>query len=201
PREPLGYANLGLTYLRAGRFGEAESQLERARRLDTANVDVVLTLTKLYSLTNRSAEAHQLLTPFATDPRALYALAELERESGDSGQHRYAMRLGQVQGRAPANLAVRLQLADVWLTLGQADSTLRYLEAFRQLRPEPPRRSRWATATAKTFCSSRRLKSGSTRCARVSSPTRELAWPCLCRSVPSARRSPTTTTTAGSTCS
>ena len=142
PREPLGYANLGLTYLRAGRFGEAESQLERARRLDTTNVDVVLTVTKLYSLTNRSAEAHQLLTPFATDPRALYALAELERESGDSGQHRYAMRLGQVQGRAPANLAVRLQLADVWLTLGQADSTLRYLEAFRQLRPEPPREAK-----------------------------------------------------------
>src|SRR5213592_740469 len=142
PRDPLGYANLGLTYLRAGRFGEAESQLERARRLDTANVDVVLTLTKLYSLTNRSAEAHQLLTPFATDPRALYALAELERESGDSGQHRYAMRLGQVQGRAPANLAVRLQLADVWLTLGQADSTLWYLEAFRQLRPEPPREAK-----------------------------------------------------------
>src|SRR6266566_4764859 len=142
PREPLGYANLGLTYLRAGRFGEAESQLERARRLDTTNVDVVLTLTKLYSLTNRSAEAHQLLTPFATDPRALYALAELERESGDSGQQRYAMRLGQVQGRAPANLAVRLQLADVLLTLGESDSTLRYLEAFRQLRPEPPREAK-----------------------------------------------------------
>src|SRR6266513_1409046 len=142
PREPLGYANLGLTYLRAGRFGEAESQLERARRLDTTNVDVVLTLTKLYSLTNRWAEAHQLLTPFAIDARALYALAELERERGDSGQRRYAMRLGQVQGRAPANLAVRLQLADVWLTLGQADSTLRYLEAFRQLRPEPPREAK-----------------------------------------------------------
>src|SRR5437773_11599615 len=139
PREPIVYANLGLTYLRAGRVGEAEVQVERGQRLNTANVEVVLNLTKLYSLTNRSAEAHQLLTPFATDPRALYALAELERESGDSGQHRYAMRLGQVQGRAPANLAVRLQLADVWLTLGLADSTLRYLEAFRQLRPAPPR--------------------------------------------------------------
>src|SRR6266404_3334715 len=27
PRDPLGYANLGLTYLRAGRFSDAESQL------------------------------------------------------------------------------------------------------------------------------------------------------------------------------
>src|SRR5437773_6930184 len=142
PREPLGYANLGLTYLRAGRFGEAESQLERARRLDTTNVDVALTLAKLYSVTNRPEDAQALLTRFATDPRALYALAELERESGDSGPQRYATRLSQVLERAPANLAVRLQLADVWLTLGQADSTLRYLDAFRQLRPEPPREAK-----------------------------------------------------------
>jgi len=142
PREPLGYANLGLTYLRAGRFREAESQLERARRLDTTNVDVALTLAKLYSVTNRPEDAQALLTRFATDPRALYALAELERESGDSGPQRYATRLSQVLERAPANLAVRLQLADVWLTLGQADSTLRYLEAFRQLRPEPPREAK-----------------------------------------------------------
>src|SRR5262249_35114954 len=38
PRDPLGYANLGLTYLRAGRYREAEPQLERARRLDPASV-------------------------------------------------------------------------------------------------------------------------------------------------------------------
>src|ERR1041384_4939167 len=43
PRDPLGYANLGLTYLRAARYRDAESQLERARRLDGANVDVALT--------------------------------------------------------------------------------------------------------------------------------------------------------------
>src|SRR5438552_4117591 len=46
PRDPLGYANLGLTYLRAGRYGDAEPQLQRARRLDTANVDVALSLAK-----------------------------------------------------------------------------------------------------------------------------------------------------------
>jgi len=131
PRDPLGYANLGLTYLRGGRNREAESQLERARRLDTANVDVALTLAKLYSLTSRPADA-----------RALYALAELERESGDSGQQRYARRLSQVLERAPANLAVRLQLAAALVTEGQGDSTLRYLEEVRQLRPGPPREAK-----------------------------------------------------------
>src|SRR5206468_681955 len=39
PRDPLGYANLGLTYLRAGRYAEAESQLDRARRLGAKRSD------------------------------------------------------------------------------------------------------------------------------------------------------------------
>src|SRR6266571_3650368 len=142
PRDPLGYANLGLTYLRGGRNREAESQLEQTRRLDTANVDVALTLAKLYSLTSRPANARALLTRFTTDARALYALGELERESGDSGQQRYATRLGQVLERTPANLAVRLQLAAALVTQGQGDSTLRYLEEVRQLRPEPPREAK-----------------------------------------------------------
>ena len=141
PRDPLGYANLGLTYLRAGRYGDAESQLQRARQLDSSNVDVGLALAKLYALTNRTEEARKLLTLFS-DPRALYGLAELERESGDSGQRRYAERLRQVLERSPANLAVRLELADVLLALGENDSTLRFLEDVRQLRPEPPREAK-----------------------------------------------------------
>src|SRR5262245_51376027 len=40
PRDPLGYANLGLTYLRAGRYDDAESQLQRARRLDPHSADI-----------------------------------------------------------------------------------------------------------------------------------------------------------------
>src|SRR5919199_4908690 len=52
PDDPLGYANLGLTYLQEGRYADAEAQLLRARKLDPANADVVLTLARLYALTN-----------------------------------------------------------------------------------------------------------------------------------------------------
>src|SRR2546423_3141205 len=61
PNDPLGYANLGLTYLQEARYPEAEEQLKRARKLDSANPDVVLTLAKLYSLTNRQADARTIL--------------------------------------------------------------------------------------------------------------------------------------------
>src|SRR5256714_5354366 len=139
PRDPLGYANLGLTYLRAGRYAEAESELDRARRLDPRNPDIALIVAKLYSLTGRTADARQVLTAIPPDARALYALAELDRESGDSA---YADRLRQVLGRSPANLAVRLKLADALLRLGRTDSTTRYLEDVQRLRPEPPREAK-----------------------------------------------------------
>ncbi len=145
PRDPLGYANLGLTYLRAGRYAEAESELERARRLDPKNPDVALIAAELYSLTGKPAEARRVLAAVPPDARVLYALAELDRQNGDSA---YADRLRQVLTRIPANLAVRLKLADALLRLGQADSTIRYLEEARRLRPQPPREIRPYLETA-----------------------------------------------------
>ena len=143
PKDPFGYANLGLTYLRGGRFAEAEAQLKRARRLDPKNPDIALLMARLYALTDRPAEAKQVLAdlppPPAPDVRVLYALAQLDRQSADDRGGRYAVRLGQVLEKAPTNLALRMQLADVWLRLGETDSTLRYLEEFRRLRPAPPR--------------------------------------------------------------
>jgi len=42
PNEPLGHANLGLTYLRGSRFADAEKELRRARGLDSTNPDIAL---------------------------------------------------------------------------------------------------------------------------------------------------------------
>ncbi len=138
PKDPFGYTNLGLTYLRGGRFAEAEAQLKRAQRLDARNVDVALLLARLYALTQRPAEArHMLLNADSLDARVLYGLAGLDQQT--DGDRRYAERLGRVLEQAPANLVVRLDLADVWLRLGERDSTLRYLEEIRTLRPAPPR--------------------------------------------------------------
>ena len=145
PRDPAGFANLGLTYLRGGRFDDAESALRRARRLDENHVEAGLILARLYATTDRRDDAREVLEELPRDARVLYALAELESNSAaatgsDSATlHSYRDRLGAVLAAAPANLAVRLELADVQARRRLADSALIELEEIRRQRPEPPR--------------------------------------------------------------
>ncbi len=142
PNERFGYANLGLVYLQGGRYREAESQLLRARELDSASAEVGLLLAKLYSLTGRSDEARRTLEQLrdtTATVRVLYALAELDSQSSDSAAlRRYEERLKQVLALAPANLAARVQLIDVLARRAQSDSALQQLEEVRRIPPAPP---------------------------------------------------------------
>jgi tetratricopeptide (TPR) repeat protein len=147
PRDPIGHTNLGLTYLRAERYREAEAALRRAQRLNDKNTDVGLILAKLYSLTDRPDEARTTLERLPRDARVLYALAELEtaggRELSDTAAlRRYHDRLVEVQRAAPANLAVRIRIADVLARRGVTDSAAVQLEEIGRIRPEPPAQAR-----------------------------------------------------------
>src|SRR5256886_15049214 len=57
PDQAVGYADLGLVYLREGRYREAEAQLRRAAALDSADSNIALMLAKVYELTGRPPEA------------------------------------------------------------------------------------------------------------------------------------------------
>ena len=155
PKDPTGYANLGLTYLRGGRYADAEVQLRRARRLDPANPEVGLIAAKLYALTGREAEARTTLEGLPRDAKVLYALAQIDSQN--------PVKLREVLALAPANLAIRLQLVDLLLRQGEADSAMRHLEEVRRLRPEPPKE-----AKPHLDATLRYLRAGSLAPARVS---------------------------------
>ncbi len=139
PDDPLGYANLGLTYLRGARYREAETQLNRARRMNSTSPEIALIAAKLYALTGRMDDAREILEKLRPDARVVYALGELEAAAADSGaRERYERRLREVLTLAPGNLAVRLKLVDALMRRGAADSAMRHLEDVRRLRPEPP---------------------------------------------------------------
>ena len=156
PDDPLGYANLGFTYLQAGRYAEAEKQLLRARTLDPASTEVGLAIARLYSVTERSSKALETLEQLRRDTtrnaHVLYALAELEGQGSDSASaRRYRDRLTDVLALAPTNLAVRLRLVNAFVQRGDADSAVRQLEEVRRIPPEPPREARTSLDSAIQF--------------------------------------------------
>ena len=142
PRDPVGHANLGLTYLRGERYDEAETELRRARSLDERSAEIGLMLARLYAARGRPADAREILEQLPADARVNFALAELEGSgaaaSDTAALRRQQQRLTAALQSAPANLAVRLRLADVLVRRGVADTALQRLEEVRRLRPEPP---------------------------------------------------------------
>src|SRR5712671_5339723 len=149
PDQAVGYADLGLVYLREGRYREAEAQLRRAAALDSADSSIGLMLARVYELTGREAEARReaerVLRRDSTDIRALYALAELAGRSSDpEGRGRQESYLRQVVGRAPANLAARLELVDLLLARRATDDAAAELEALQRELPQlPPEAARF----------------------------------------------------------
>ena len=81
PEEKLGYANLGLVYLRMGQYEEAESLLLEAKALDEADPDVSLLLATSYRLQGRNGDAIQVLEKALETspdhPKVLFELCEL----------------------------------------------------------------------------------------------------------------------------
>jgi tetratricopeptide (TPR) repeat protein len=144
PDEPLGHANLGLVYLRQGHFEEAERSIARAKRLAPDDAEIRLLLAKVYELTERpEAARRELLEALEAAPddlEGLYALAELEADL-ESAAGRRAEYLERILERAPGNVPVRLQLAELALRAGDADGALAHMEDLRQRVPEFPAQS------------------------------------------------------------
>ncbi|MFL5580099.1 MAG: CRTAC1 family protein, partial [Gemmatimonadaceae bacterium] len=104
---------------------------------------------RLYSLTNRPAEARATLEEMRRrtpgNARILYALAELEARQPDAAAaQRAEALLREALAAAPANLAVRLRLAGLLARRDEGDSPPRHLEEVRRLPPEPPEEVRAA---------------------------------------------------------
>jgi tetratricopeptide (TPR) repeat protein len=135
PGQALGYANLGLVHLRQGRYKDAEREIRKAAGLDTASDDIALMLATVYRLTQRPADARQeidrVLRRSPTDLRALYGVVQLSPDSA-------AIYLGRIVNRTPANIAARLELIDVLLAQGAADTAAALFEGLQRQLPELP---------------------------------------------------------------
>lgn len=154
PNEPLGHANLGLTYLRGSRFREAESELAHAHDLDPANADIDLILAKLYAVTGRADRARKILESAQqsapNNAHVLFALAELDRPAANAdtaAMSRYEASLRRALAVAPLNIVLRLEFTNALMRRGAPDSALKQLEDARRVGPALPAETRPALDT------------------------------------------------------
>ncbi|MFQ5632358.1 MAG: FG-GAP-like repeat-containing protein, partial [bacterium] len=142
----MGFANLGLVYLRLGRYDEAETQIRTGVKLAPDDADIRLMLAEVLNVTNRQdearAELEKSLQKTPEHVKTLFALAEDYRNSSlADGNARTELLMVKIVSLKPANIAARIQLVQALLKNNKADSALANLEEIRRQMPELPRES------------------------------------------------------------
>ena len=144
PKEPLGYANLGLTYMRmSGKMDKSEEWLQKALKLEPDDPDIRLLLAKVYELTNREPQAvstlENTLKKHPDHIRTLYQLALYYTKMQDLQiREKAADYLAQVVNALPANVAASLRLIELLLHIEIPGDALQQMEIIQQTLPRLP---------------------------------------------------------------
>jgi len=114
PREPLGYANPGLTYLRMGQIESAEKWLQEAVKQAPDHPDIALLLAKAYEAAGREREALRALEislkKNSPHVRTLYQLAQYYLNTpAPEAQKKAEENLTPVVNALPGNVAAYLE--------------------------------------------------------------------------------------------
>lgn len=144
PEEKLGYANLGLTYLRMGKYPEAEKQLMKGIKIDSSDADIRLILATVYRMNNEPdrsvAELKEALIFAPGHLQVLYDLAELYALNTDEvSLNNRRNTLVTLISEAPGNLVPYLNLIEILIRQGETDMALEQLEIIRKQFPEFPK--------------------------------------------------------------
>ena len=137
PDEALGFANLGLVYLRMDNYPEALKQLDKAVEIDGKDANIRLIRAKAFELNNETDKAVEELETTLTfagdDPKVSYQLADLYAKGfDDDSKARRIEYLQKVVAASPLNIVPRLQLIEMLLQQGNADAALQNLEEIGQ---------------------------------------------------------------------
>ena len=144
PKEPLGYANLGLAYMRmSGKLDQSEEWIQKALELAPANPDIRLLLAKVYELTNRQSLAIDILentlNKHPDHIQTLYQLALYYTKIKNIESRQKAVEcLSSVVSALPANVAASLRLIELLLRLDEPYDALEQMEIIQQSLPRLP---------------------------------------------------------------
>ena len=138
PREPAGWANLGILQTRLGDYAGAQKSLDEARRLAPDNARVEASLADLEQAQGHSDEAvKHLRRALELEPsnlRARYALAQALGNAGDAASSKQVSELlDQILKLQPGNLVVLLDSLRLSATSGDTNSFNARFQTLRGL--------------------------------------------------------------------
>ena len=147
PKEPLGYANLGLTYLRmSDEFEDAEKWLQKAIVIEPDHPEIRFLLAKVYELTDREPLAinilEETLSKHPNHILTLYQLVQFYTHKQTpilvAKAEKYLIK---IVDSLPANLVAQLKLIELLIKNGKPGNAIYYMETIRQVLPQLPKGS------------------------------------------------------------
>ncbi|MDX1284963.1 MAG: tetratricopeptide repeat protein, partial [Draconibacterium sp.] len=144
PEEKLGYANLGLTYLRMGKYVEAEENLMKAIEIDGKDADVRLILATVYQMNNERKKAVETLNEALIiapgHVKILYSLSEMYSVGPDAeSQNKRKECIVRLAQEAPENIVPKLSLIEININNNEIDTAIQQLEVIIKQFPEFPK--------------------------------------------------------------
>ncbi len=137
PNDTFSYIGLTHLYLLQKNYNAAENVDKKGLKIIPDNEDLKLLLAEIYSLKNDKetaiAELKEILGKNPKSIKAYYKLSELDTSGANKGLEKYY--LLKVQSLVPANIVVRLQLAELFASQGKTDSSLFYLQSIKKIAP------------------------------------------------------------------
>ncbi|QDU18547.1 CRTAC1 family protein [Urbifossiella limnaea] len=138
PREPAGWADRGLFYLRSRQFPQAAADLGRAEQLAPDDPDIQLFLGLLDEQQGKFPEAaarlRRVVEKNPTDVEALYALARLtDRERKADADAEYQQLMERILAARPDNRLALVERLQVAVRRGDKAAVADTLARFRRL--------------------------------------------------------------------
>ena len=139
--EPLGYANLGLTYMRmSGELQQSEEWLQKALLLAPDHPDILFLLAKVYELTGRQPKAKvaldRILDKHPNHVRTLYQQGLYFSKSNDPSDLKKAEgHFMTVSKKLPGNIASSLRLIELLINDENHSDALFHLQTLQQTLP------------------------------------------------------------------
>ena len=137
PNDVSNYRDLALLYVAEKDLAAAEKQVEAGLKIAADDPELKLILAKIYYSKNENDKAMQELRGvLERDPkniRASYLMVLLQPPSADPNYKKTV--LNNIVALAPANIVLRLELAELYSNEGNTDSSLYQLESVKRVAP------------------------------------------------------------------